>query len=182
MPPPSKARKAALQREERRRLEREANTNNESLQPIEAPVVEARPSQPRGGGGSRSSKWRDKNGKTKKSRAVWMQPSVLKFFSVSNGDDRDARGYRRLTQTRWLTDSRLVDTKQLGLNVRTPNKEARAGGAVRSPRGVRGHSSSTSSRTSSPSATLRSPRCGPMRRRHGSRNMQPATWVLRATR
>ena len=89
MPKLSKARRAALQREEARRLNREAlaSTKSASPQPTESPIVETQPVLPRGS--SRSSKWREKNKKTKKSRAVGMQPSVLKFFSVSNVDDRD---------------------------------------------------------------------------------------------
>ena len=77
MPKPSKARRAALEREEARRLEREVNLENPSV--TEHHTAETRP-----WGSSRTSKWRDKNGKTKRSRAVRMQPSVLKFFSVSN--------------------------------------------------------------------------------------------------
>jgi len=82
MPKPSKARKSALQREEKRRLEREANLRDTLSQPVESPTTETQVPQPRGG--SRTSKWRDENEKTKKSRAARMQPSVLKFFYVSN--------------------------------------------------------------------------------------------------
>ena len=101
MPKLSKARRAALQREEARRLNREAlaSTKSASPQPTESPIVETQPVLPRGS--SRSSKWREKN-KKKKSRAVRMQPSVLKFFSVSNVDDRDTEDYyERLTRIRW---------------------------------------------------------------------------------
>ena len=89
MPKPSKTRRAALQREERRRLERESNSTGMLLQSTESPVAETKALQPRGG--SRTSKWRDENGKTKKSRAVRMQPSVLNFFSVSNRDTHPGR-------------------------------------------------------------------------------------------
>ena len=89
MPKPSKIRRAALQREERRRLERESNSTGMLLQSTESPVAETKTLQPRGG--SRTSKWRDENGKTKKSRAVRMQPSVLNFFSVSNRDTHRGR-------------------------------------------------------------------------------------------
>ena len=87
MPKPSKAQKAALQWEETRCLERDASMKNTPLQPAESAVVRTEPSQPQGS--SRTSKWRDENKKTKKSRAAWMQPSVLKFFSVSGGDNYD---------------------------------------------------------------------------------------------
>ena len=83
MPLPSKARRVALQREEKKRLEREANLKNLLLpQPAESLVAETK-TQLRPRGSSRTSKWRDENKKTKKSRAAKMQPSVLKFFSVS---------------------------------------------------------------------------------------------------
>jgi len=83
MPKLSKARRAVLQREETRRLEEESNLNT-LPQPAETLIIEKKVLPPRGG--SRTSKWRDENKKTKKSRAARMQPSVLKFFSVSNGD------------------------------------------------------------------------------------------------
>lgn len=79
--PLSNLRRAALQREETRLLEREENLKTTPPQPAESRVVENRGLQPRGS--SRTSKWRAKNQKTKKSRTERMQPSVQKFFSVS---------------------------------------------------------------------------------------------------
>ena len=163
MPPPSKARKAALRREEARRLEREASTRSAALQQTESPVVETQLVQPRGS--SRSSKWRDKNKKTKKSRAVRMQPSVLKFFSVSNVDDCNIEDYERLTRICWLTDSRLVCTKQPGSNVRTPNMlGVRTVEVIQPPREVQVHLNSTRSQPPSPFAILKAPRRAPMER------------------
>ena len=92
MPALSKAQMAALQREEAKRLEREASTKSASPQPMESHFAETGLAQPRGG--SRSSKYRDKNSKTKKSRAIRMQPSVLKFFSVSNIGECNTRATR----------------------------------------------------------------------------------------
>ena len=85
MPKPGKARKVALQREETRRLERQKNLGSV---PAGGLAVETRAEvqTPRPWGTSRTSKWRDENEKTKKSRAMRMQPSVLKFFSVSTGN------------------------------------------------------------------------------------------------
>ena len=114
MPKLSKARRVALQREETRRLERETSLKNALAQPAECLIVEAKVLQPRGG--SRTSKWRDENQKTKKSRAARMQPSVLKFFSVS---DRNGRSAEKLTRTHWLMGSRSAHTRKLNVNVRT---------------------------------------------------------------
>ena len=95
MPQLSKTRRLAVQREEKKRLEREANSKNVPLEPMEGLIVEAKAPQPRGG--STISKWRWKNRKTKKSRAAQMQPSVLKFFPVSNGNIHNRNYCGRLT-------------------------------------------------------------------------------------
>lgn len=111
MPKPSKARKAALQREKTRRLEREASPGETLPLPAVSSVVEMQvPPQPRGT--SRTSRWRDNNQKTKKSRAVRMQPSVAKFFSVSNRRARKSRNHQKLTQVRSATDSQSVHTEK----------------------------------------------------------------------
>ena len=105
MPKPSKARDNALRREEARRLEREANLKSMLQQPAESPSVETHVPQPRGS--SRTSKWRNDNGKTKRSRAVQMQPSVLKFFSVSTG-------YLLQQELRGTHPSLLADEQPIG--------------------------------------------------------------------
>jgi len=133
MPPPSKARKAALKREEARRLERAARTKSAAPQPTESTVVETQRVQPRGS--SRSSKWRDKNQKTKKSRAVRIQPSVLKFFSVSNVDDRNTEGYGE-TDLNPLADGQPIGVhKATGTELSNAGQGSEGGGSSSTPEG-----------------------------------------------
>lgn len=125
MPKPSKARRITLQREETRRLEREINLDTPS-QLTESPVVETKVFQPRGN--SRTSKWRDENQKTKKSRAARMQPSVLKFFSVSNGDIQNGENDEKLTQICWLMGGQPIGVHK-GIRIENGN-EGRTNGSI----------------------------------------------------
>ena len=94
MPKPNKAQRVALQQEETRRLEHEKNLDTLS-QPAECLAVGTKVLQRRSS--LRTSKWRDKNQKTKKFQAAWMQPSVLKFFSVSDGEVRNSGNPKKFT-------------------------------------------------------------------------------------
>ena len=130
MPKSNKARRTALQREKARRLEREMNSTDALLPAEETPVSEVKETQ--AWGNSRTSKWRDKNGKTKRARAVQMQPSVLAFFSVSNGVRvRVEIVTMKLTQTCWsmTMSSRSVRVEELRLNARV-----KVGEMIQSPK------------------------------------------------